>query len=153
MQRTVHHSRFLADIFHDVYFAALRPAVRGDVLSQHPERGPHSLPSGNLDPRFKAAVGLREEALRFQASRSIVTGNSICASERFFLRGYDEIAALKLCVDGAIRVRFELLIAPAAASEVISPLCGVGSRTVCAVKFVAPGKCVTGRGRNNSIFF
>src|SRR5580693_2708976 len=43
---------FLADVFHNVDFAALGPADRGDVFSEHPEGGPHSLPFWDFDAGF-----------------------------------------------------------------------------------------------------
>ena len=57
----------LAYVFHDVDFAALGPANGTDVIPKHPEGGPHSLPCRNLDARLKAAKGVAEEALSFQA--------------------------------------------------------------------------------------
>src|SRR6202165_45232 len=68
MQRSVDGAGLLADIFHDVDFAALRPANGADVIAKRPEGGPHSLPRGNLDASFEAAIGLAEKALSFEAS-------------------------------------------------------------------------------------
>src|SRR5450755_224325 len=50
--------RFAADVFHDVDFAAGRPADFFNVIAQHPERGPDSLPVRNLDSGFKTSVSL-----------------------------------------------------------------------------------------------
>src|SRR6267143_992593 len=61
-------ARLLADVFHDVDFAALRPADGADVIAKHPESGPHSLPRASLDAGFEAAIGLAEKALSFEAS-------------------------------------------------------------------------------------
>src|SRR6266699_1380809 len=60
VKRAVNRSRLLADVFHDVEFAAPGPAGGGDVIAKQPESGPHSLPRGNLDARFKATVSLAE---------------------------------------------------------------------------------------------
>src|SRR5882672_4660152 len=68
MQRSVDGARLLADVFHDVDFAALRPADGADVIAKHPESGPHSLPRRSLDAGFEAAIGLAEKALSFEAS-------------------------------------------------------------------------------------
>src|ERR1700752_1603490 len=42
------------DVFHDVDFTGCRPASGDDVVAKHPESGPHALPCGNFDARFKA---------------------------------------------------------------------------------------------------
>src|SRR5690349_11670409 len=57
VKRAMHCAWLLADVFHDVDFAASGPTDSGNVVAKHPEGGPHSLPCGNLDARFKAAVG------------------------------------------------------------------------------------------------
>src|SRR5260370_955955 len=44
VEGTVDDARLLADIFHDVDFAAFWPADGADVFPEHPEGGPHSLP-------------------------------------------------------------------------------------------------------------
>src|SRR5258708_17039834 len=74
MERTVDRARLLANIFHDVDFAALGPADGADVIAKHPEGGPHSLPRGYFDAGFEAAVGLAEEALSFEAGRWLIAG-------------------------------------------------------------------------------
>src|SRR5215813_5112814 len=102
-------SRFAADIFHDVDLAALRPAVRGDVIAQHPESWPHSLPCRNFDKRFKSAVRLIEKSLRLQSGGSVVALDAVRSRERFFLRGDHESAAFYLCINGAICVSLQLL--------------------------------------------
>ena len=68
VERSVDGARFLADIFHDVDFAALGPADGSDVVAKHPEGRPHSLPRRNFDTRLEAAIGLAEKALRFESS-------------------------------------------------------------------------------------
>src|SRR5215469_3422496 len=60
VKRTVNRTWLLADVFHDVDFAARGPARGGDVFAKHPESRPHSLPCGNLDARLKATIGLAE---------------------------------------------------------------------------------------------
>src|SRR6266567_3324779 len=72
VKRPMDGAGLLANIFHDVDFAALGPADDRDVVPQHPESGPHSLPRGNFDARFKAAVGLAEKSLRFEPCGSVV---------------------------------------------------------------------------------
>src|SRR5260370_20088067 len=72
VERTVNDARLLADIFHDVDFAARGPADGSDVVAEHPEGGPHSLPSGYFYAGFEATVGLAEEALGFEASGGVI---------------------------------------------------------------------------------
>src|SRR5712692_8797432 len=103
MQRAVNDARLLADIFHDVDFAALGPADGADVIAKHPEGGPHSLPRGYFDAGFEAAVGLAEEALSLEAGRCVIAGDAVAAGIRLSLRGDDEISALQLRVLRAIR--------------------------------------------------
>src|SRR6266700_1966082 len=62
------------DVFHDVEFAAGRPAEGGDVVAEQPESGPHSLRFGDLDARFDAAVHETEVALGFEAGGRIDAG-------------------------------------------------------------------------------
>src|SRR5437762_3771018 len=98
VKRAVDGGGRFRDGFHDVDFAASGPARCSDVIAEHPESGPHSLPRGDFDARFKAAVGLAEETLRFQASGSVAARNAIGAGGAFFLRGDDEITALEVRV-------------------------------------------------------
>jgi hypothetical protein len=46
------------DLFHDVDLAAARPSDIADVIAQHPEGRPNSLPVRQLDPSFKTTIGL-----------------------------------------------------------------------------------------------
>src|SRR5439155_25996210 len=59
-KRAVNRTWLLADVFHDVDFAARGPAGGGDVIAKHPEGGPHALPRGKLGARFEATVSLAE---------------------------------------------------------------------------------------------
>src|SRR6516225_6419551 len=56
VKRAMHRAGLPADILHDVDFATSGPAGGRDVIAKHPESGPHSLPRGNLDARFKATI-------------------------------------------------------------------------------------------------
>src|SRR5215469_6691327 len=62
VNRAVDERRFLADIFHDVDLAALRPSALTDVVAEHPESGPDALTAGNLNAGFEASVFARELA-------------------------------------------------------------------------------------------
>src|SRR5260370_18745723 len=77
VERTGNDARLLADIFHDVDFAARGPADGSDVVAEHPEGGPHSLPCGYFYAGFEAAVGLAEEALGFEASGGVIAGDAV----------------------------------------------------------------------------
>ena len=62
VHRPVHRGRLSADVFHDVDFAALRPADALDVVAKHPERRPEALPAWDANARLESAVGLSEVA-------------------------------------------------------------------------------------------
>jgi hypothetical protein len=78
-----------ADIFHDVDFAALGPAYRRNIVAQHPECGPHSLPRGNLDAGLEAAVGLREQALSLESRGRELARDVVGTFDIFLARGDD----------------------------------------------------------------
>ncbi len=121
MQGSVNGARLLPDIFHDVDFAALRPAIVSDIVAEHPEGRPHSLPRGNLDSRFEAAIGLAEKPLGFQTRGGVIPRYAIGAGVGFFLCGDHEIAALDLRVLCAIGVILEFVVAPAVTADVVGP--------------------------------
>jgi hypothetical protein len=148
MQRTMNRSGFLAHIFHDVDFAALGPAICGDVGAEHPKSGPHSLACGDFDARFESSVSLAEEALSPQAGGSVIVRSAAAARiGRLVHRSYDQIAALQLSVLRQIGVALEFIVAPALAAGVVRPFGGIRGRTIGAAEFVAPDKLVTRRGR------
>src|SRR5580658_5393442 len=138
MQGAVNGAWFLADVFHDVDLAAFRPARRGDVLAQHPECGPYSLPFGDFYSRLEAAVGLCKKILRFETGGGVFARYAVGAGVGFFLRGDYEISFFDVCVFFAVGVGLEFVVAPAFAAEVVGPLFGVWRRTVWAGEFVAP---------------
>src|SRR5713226_9031065 len=112
MKRAVNGAGLLANVFHDVDFTAGGPTHRGDVVAKHPESGPHPLPYRNLDARFKAAVGLAEEPLCLDASRSVTARDAIRAGKAFLLRSNDQISTFDLRILKAIGVALEFLVAP-----------------------------------------
>ena len=71
---------------------------------------------GNFDAGFDAAVGLGEQALRFEAGGSVVAGDAIGSGVGFFLRGDDEISFFDVGVFGAVGVGLEFMVAPAFAA-------------------------------------
>src|SRR5947208_6041905 len=79
VERAVNRAGLLADIFHDVDFAALGPADRTDVIPKHPEGGPHSLSRGNFNARLETAIRLAEEALRFQTGGGVIARRAVAA--------------------------------------------------------------------------
>ncbi len=150
VQRTVNHPGLLADVFHDVDFAALGPADRSDVFAQHPEGRPHPLPHGNFDARFEAAVRLIEKPLRFHSRRGVIASDVVAGIRvGFFQRRDNEIAALELGVLRAIGVRLELVVAPAVAANpgIKGPFRRIGRGAVRAAEFVAPDKSESLGGR------
>jgi hypothetical protein len=134
----VNGAGLLANIFHDVDLAALRPADSADVVAEHPERGPDALPFGNFDARFETAESLREETLCFQPRGRVFAGDVIGALVVFFAGGDDEIAVFDARVLRAVRVGLEFVIAPAVAAEVVGPFFGIGGGAVRTVEFVGP---------------
>src|SRR5258707_7110706 len=137
VKRTVDGAGLLADIFHDVDFAALRPADGSDVVAEHPERGPHSLPLGNLDAGFKPAIGLAEEAYRFEASGSVVAGCAATAGVAgLVLCGNDQVASQHLGVFREAGITFEFVVAPAVAAGVVCPLGRIERSSIGSVEFV-----------------
>jgi hypothetical protein len=127
-----------ADIFHDVDFAAAWPLVFLDVVAEHPEGGPNSLPCGDFDAGLEAAVGLREEAFGFEARGGVQEFRSVGRGEVFVLRSDDEMAVLDAGVIGAVGVVLEFVIAPTRAADVVGPFFRVGERAGLCVEFVAP---------------
>jgi hypothetical protein len=144
VQRTVDFVGLLADVFHDVDFAALGPADGGNVFSEHPERGPNSLPFRDFDAGLEAAVGLDEQALCLEAGGGVLAGYPVGAGVGFFLRGDDEISFFDSHVFLAIRVGLEFVVAPAFAAEVVGPFGGIGRGAVRSGEFVAPDKAPAG---------
>src|SRR5215813_6699563 len=147
MQRTVHFVRLFPYILHHVNFAALRPIYCRNIVAHHPERRPHSLPRWNFNARFESSIRLRKKPQRFQPRGGVLPRDPIRSCVRFFLRRNDKASALDLGVCSAIRVAFQFVIPPTAATEVISPFACIRRRAIGTVEFVAPGKCPTaGRG-------
>src|SRR6266852_8605834 len=97
VKRTVDRAGFPSDIFHYVDFAASGPVDGSDVVAKHPESGPHSLPCGNFDACFEAAIGLAEKALGLEAGGSVITRNAIGGIGVGFIESsYDEVSSLDL---------------------------------------------------------
>ena len=138
----MNHARLFPDVFHDVDFAALGPAGGRDVVAQHPESRPHSLPCGDFDAGFEAAVGLGEQALGLETRRGVLARDVVRSCVLFLAGGDYQISVFDARVFSAIGVPLEFLIAPATAAEVVGPLFGVGERTVGAVELVVPHESV-----------
>src|SRR5271165_3172591 len=134
----------LADVFHDVDFAALGPVDGGDAVAEHPKCGPDALASGNFYARFESSIGLAEEIFRFNARGGVVTGYG-AGSRCLLLRGDDQIARLHVGVLRVIGVELEFLVTPAVAAEVVGPFGWVGGTAVRGVEFVAPNQHVPRR--------
>src|SRR5205823_9637640 len=74
---------FLADVLHDVDLAAVGPAGRPNIVTQHPKCRPDPLAIRNLNSRLETSVGLAELVPGEQSCRSIVASNVVRASQRF----------------------------------------------------------------------
>src|SRR5215472_8711670 len=126
MQRAMHHRRLLPYVFHDVDLAARRPSRTFEVVAQHPERRPHALSLGNLDPRFEFPVLLREQSLGPDACRRIVARYTVGAGVVFLERGNHEVPTLDLHILRSRGVVLQLMIAPSASAGLNSPLRRIG---------------------------
>src|SRR6266550_712400 len=138
MNRAMHHRRFLADVLHDVDFTFAGPAGMAGVGAEQPESRPDSLPTGNLDTRFKAAVGLLEFFFGLQACRCVPAEHSLAIAVPFAARSDDKISVLNLNVLYAIGVILEFVVAPAVATRFDNPLGAVRHRSIAAIELVAP---------------
>src|SRR2546423_15008887 len=67
----VHDRRLAADVLHDIDLARLRPTDSVDVVAEHPERRPQTLPARNTDARLEAAVRLGEEPFGLDPRRGV----------------------------------------------------------------------------------
>src|SRR5438105_15668430 len=93
----------------------------------------------NFDTRLEAAIGLAEEALRFQASGGVIPRCAITAGISGLMHcGDDQTAALQLCVLREIRVALEFVVAPALTADVVGPPGGIRGRAIGAVELIAP---------------
>src|ERR1700761_1752221 len=89
VDRTVDEIGLLADVFHDVDLAALRPLNFLDIGAEHPEGRPQALSAGNLNARLETSISLREFALRLEARGGIVARDLVCAGV-FFRESFDD---------------------------------------------------------------
>ena len=140
MQRPMHRGRLATDVLHHVDLAVVRPPARVDVDAHHPERRPEALPARNPDSRLEAAVRLREATERLQPRRRVVARDAVRSRELLGARRDDQRAAFDARVLGAIGVGLELLVAPAAAAQLVDPARRIGAAAVSAVELVAPRK-------------
>ena len=108
METSLHLIQNAAFVFGDIDFTATRPACRGKIRSQHPQRGPEPHARGEFGAKLEPSVLFPIEALRLHARRSVVE-----ATYRL-LPGLDmEQAVAHVSVLRAVRVVLELVIAPA----------------------------------------
>src|SRR4029077_19727742 len=135
------------DIFHDVDFAAGRPANGIDVVTEHPERGPDSLAFWDLETRLETPVGLGEVSSSLKPSRGVVSSNPVGARECFLKYRNDEIAIFLEGILGTVGVVLEFVVAPAVAASFENPFARVGCGAVRTGEIVAPSQCPAGGGR------
>jgi hypothetical protein len=132
--------RLFSNVFHDIDFTAGRPGHFLKVVPEKPKSGPYALTARQFDPRRKAAVSLRKSTAGDQAGRGIPPRDSILARIVLAARFNNQLALVNARVLWAIRVVFEFVISPAVAANFKLPLRVVGTRRVCPVKLVTPGK-------------
>src|SRR5262249_11692270 len=116
VNRAVDDRRLSPDVFHDVDLAARRPAHAGDVVAEHPERGPQALSGRQLDARLEASVALAELPLGLEPRGGVVARDAVGAGIGFAVGPNDERAVLDMSILQLIRVTFELVVAPTAAA-------------------------------------
>src|SRR5215472_10008492 len=141
----MHLVGLLADVLHDVDLAAGGPADGIDVVTEHPERGPDSLPGRNLDASLEAPVGLREVGGGLQAGRGVAAGDTVGAGVVLLEHVDDEVSILLNGILGACRVVLELVVSPAIAAALERPFGRVRRGAVATGKLGAPGKGPTWR--------
>src|SRR5437899_948134 len=103
----VHPARFLADLLHDVDLAARGPADGGDVVAQHPERGPQPLSARYLNTGLDATVLPRAQTLGLESGRGVPAGG-----ERLPAGLDDEVARIDVRVLDPVGVELELAVPP-----------------------------------------
>src|SRR5256712_5211410 len=99
VHRAVHPAGLLADVLHDVDLAARGPADRGDVVAQHPERGPQPLTARYLNTGLDATVLPRAQALGLEPGRRV-----FAVRERLVTGLDDEVARVDVRVLDAVGV-------------------------------------------------
>src|ERR1700716_3818880 len=111
------YPRLLADVFHNVDFATLRPANRADIFSQQPKRGPYALSCRQLDARFEPPVRLREQSFRLQPRRGVLEFRAVWTGIWLLPRCNHQLPVINSSILRAVRVVLEFTIAPPAAAN------------------------------------
>gem|GEM_PF-5555617 len=129
-------ARLLTAVLHDIDLATIWPTNRIDVISQHPECRPHSLPIGQLHACLDPTVAGLKFGLGLDAGRSIVQ------TPIGFLPGDD--GQISCSIQGGIlrpvRVVFQLIVAP---TRIIPPIVkdpfgGIGQLPAGSVEGILP---------------
>ena len=149
VQGTVYLCGRLPYKFHDVHFPAVGPAYVAEIVPQHPEGGPDSLPVRKPGSHFDFAVLEAEFAIGLDTAGGILV-SAISLPHGF----YDQIPVvgivgvlLHINIIRTIGVVFQFAVAPTAASGFINPFRSVHSRTRRTVEFVAPDEPPVAAGR------
>src|SRR5215469_639282 len=109
------------------------------MISISPQAGQDTFSKSS--PRSqKAAVSLRKSTAGDQAGRGVPPRDSILARIVLAARFNNQLALVNAGVLWVIRVVFEFMVSPAVAANFKLPLRVVGTRLVCPVKLVTPGK-------------
>ena len=153
-----HVVRELADVFHDVDLARLRPADFVDIRAQHPEGGPEAGGAGrNQGAGLDAAIFEFVLLGRDQAGGGVVAGAVPAlagVASGGLLQREDEVAgAIVAGVGRIVAVELGFAVAPAgdavhrAIADLVRPLVRVGRRPRRPVELIAPDHDPVGGGR------
>ena len=134
------HGRFLANVFHDVNLAATWPTCYVDIVPEHPECRPHSLPERQFDASLETAVGLAEFSKRLQPSGGVVSGFRIRFRILLVQGSDDEIAISQKDVGRAVGIILEFLVAPTLTPGFENPLGTIHGRPIRTIELIAPNQ-------------
>src|SRR6266496_3209299 len=137
MDSAVHDRRLATDVLHNVDLAAGGPASRCNVVTEHPECRPDSLPIGDLDSRFEPAVGLGESSQGLQPRGCVLAGDAVGSGIVFGDGANHQHAVLDRSIRRPRCVGFEFLVAPAATAGIVGPFRRVDGWPV---ELVMPGQ-------------
>src|SRR5690348_13202356 len=98
MNRSMDRAWLLADVFHDVDFAAARPFDLADVVAKHPECRPHALAFRYFDASLKTSIELGELARCLHAGGCIAPEDALRIAVAFTTRCDDQFSVVDLNV-------------------------------------------------------
>ncbi len=138
VQGAVHGGGLEADVLHDVDLTGVGPPDLSDVVTEHPEGGPHALAARDLHARLDVAIGLRELAGGVQPRGGVLAGAvpALVVGAVLLARGDDQMA---LAVERGVVVAGGVVL-PFVVVDVVAgldlPLAAVHGRTGRTVELV-----------------